>query len=107
MSINKTIVFVKNMSKAYKFTTYIVKLEGCPGSTCRACMTLTFDLPKLNLQMGHLPMMENNCVKLFCNPSTIVEVLEWTNLDTCTHIHQTVVVTTSGLDKNNKSFSVY
>ena len=34
----------------------------------------------------------NNCVKLFWNQSTNVEVMVHTNLDGCTHIHQTVVV---------------
>ena len=46
--------------------------------------------------------MDNNCVKSFCNPSTIVEVTVQTNLDGHTnaqthghtHIYRTVVVTT-------------
>ena len=127
------------------------KLDDCPGTTCRAHVSLTFDLgptwtnvsngtsthdgeqlckfilksiqnyrsygPGKNLtfkcdldlgptdtwmfQMAHLHLTENICVKLFWNPSTIVEVMVWTNSDRCTHerrqwthIHKTVIVTT-------------
>ena len=58
--------------------------------------------------MAHPHMTENNCVKLFFNPSTIAEVMVRTNSDRrCAHIHQTVVVTTvsfdaSRLDKKSK-----
>ena len=34
----------------------------------------------LDLQMAHLHMMENNCVKLFWNWSTIVQVRKWTKI---------------------------
>ena len=50
--------------------TNIIKLEGCPGTTCGASTTLTFDLPIWSLQMANLPMMENNCANLHWNPST-------------------------------------
>ena len=30
-----------------------IKLEVCPGTAGRASVTLTFDLPQLNLQMAH------------------------------------------------------
>ena len=64
-------------------------------------MTLTLGLPERMFSMAHLHMMENNFVKLFWNPSTIVEVMVQTNLDgqthTCayerTYIHQAVIVT--------------
>ena len=55
-------------------------------------VTLTLGLPEQIFQMAHLHEMENSGVKFFCNPSTIVEVMAWTNSDT--HLHQTVVVTT-------------
>ena len=38
----------------------LMKLEGCPGTTHRACKTLTFDLPTT-----HLLMMENNGANLY------------------------------------------
>ena len=44
-------------------------------------------LPEQMFQMTHLHMMKNNCVKLFQNPSTIVEVLVRTNLDAHTDVH--------------------
>ena len=37
----------------------IIELEGCP-ETCRAPMTLTFEVPEWNPQMALLPVEENN-----------------------------------------------
>ena len=48
-------------------------------------MTLTFDLPKCNLQMAHLPIKEKNYAKLFRNPPINIEVIVWTNQNRCTH----------------------
>ena len=49
-------------------------------------MTLTLGLSEWMFQMAHLHMMENNRVKLFWNPSTIVEIMVQTHLtDRQTH----------------------
>ena len=69
------------------------QLEGCPG-TCRACVTLT--LYEQVFKTAHLQVMEDNCIKLLRNSSTIVEVMVWTNRDGRKHsrMDQTVLVTT-------------
>ena len=43
----------------------ILRLEGCPGTTCRARMTLTLGLPEHMFQIAHLFMMENSCANLY------------------------------------------
>ena len=45
-------------------------------------VTLTLGLPEQMFQMAHLHVMVNNCVKLFSNPSTNVDVMIKTNSDT-------------------------
>ena len=42
-------------------------IDGCPGKTRRARVTLTFDLPEWNLQLAHLLIKENSCATLFLN----------------------------------------
>ena len=51
-----------------------IRLDGCPGTTCRACMSLTVGLSKQKSQMAHLLMMENTHANLYWNPSKIVGV---------------------------------
>ena len=68
---------------------YTVKKPRDPTGMC---------LPEQMFQKAYLHVMENNCVKLLRNPSTIVEgveVMVQTNLDgrADTHIRQTVNVT--------------
>ena len=53
---------------------------------------LTLGLPDRMFQMVHLHMIEKNCIKLFRNSSSIVEVMVWKYLDgghthTWTHAH--------------------
>ena len=42
-------------------------MEGCSGTTCQACVTLTFDLPEWKFQMVLLLIKMNNHAKLFWN----------------------------------------
>ena len=70
-------------------------------------MTLTLSLPEQMFQMANLHMMENNnyCVKLFLNPSIIVEVIYGPDRQmqvqtpNC-HPDNYVLLTPSRLDKN-------
>ena len=63
---------------------------------------VTFNLPDQMFQMAFLLLKENNCAKLFWNPSTNVQVMAWTKPDGrmhaqhCTHacIYTTEVVKT-------------
>ena len=49
-------------------------------------LSVTLGLPEGIFQMALLHVMENNCVKLFSNPSTIVEVMaERIRTDARTH----------------------
>ena len=61
----------------------MVQTKNLPSS-----VTLTLGLPEQMFKMAHLHMMDNNCVKSFWNPSTIVEVIVRTNLDAHTHWRQ-------------------
>ena len=65
------------------------KLESCPGKTRLAHITLTLGLPEQMFQMAHLHMTGSHGVKLFFNPSKIVQVTVWTNSDrqTDTQMH--------------------
>ena len=42
-------------------------LEGCPGTICRARMTLNFDFPEWKFQLALLLIKENSNAKLFLN----------------------------------------
>ena len=61
------------------------KLDGCPGTTCQARMTLkltlTFGLPEQmsQIHVAYLHMMEKDFANLYGNPSKIVLVMVWTN----------------------------
>ena len=54
--------------------------------------------PNENFKRAHLLMRENNCSKLFLNPSTNIKVMVWTNLhektNTWMNIHQNATVMT-------------
>ena len=52
----------------------MTELDGCPGTTCRARVTLTLGIPEQMFQTAHLLMMENNCANLNWNPSKLVGV---------------------------------
>ena len=41
-----------------------VKLEGCPKTTCRACVTLTFNLPKGKFQMAFYTHLEEQLCQI-------------------------------------------
>ena len=64
-----------------------------PAKILPSSVTLTLDLPEGMFQMAHLHVMENNCVKLAWNQSTIIEVMVQTYLDGRMHIHRTDIVT--------------
>ena len=51
-------------------------------------MTLTFDLPKQNLEMKYLPIKEKNSAKLFWNSSINIEIMVWTGGHTHEHMHE-------------------
>ena len=72
-----------------KFAGIMVRTKIWPSS-----VTLTLCLPEQMFQMAHLHIMVNNCVKLFWNPSTIIEVMVLTFSGTHTHIDWTVIETT-------------
>ena len=70
--------------------------------TWPSSVTLTFNLPEQMFQIALLLPRENNCVQLFWNPSTNVQVMARTNpergmhiqcMHKRTHIHRTEVVT--------------
>ena len=76
-----TTYLTKFHCRSYCMDILSVELEGCPRTTCRVLVTLNFDLPKCMFQMAHLHVMEDNCVKIFWNPTTIVNAMVRTNSD--------------------------
>ena len=69
--------------------------------------SVTLTLLERMLQIAHLHVIENNCAKLFCNPSTTAQVMVRKNSDRHMHAHtpnchcdNCVLLTESGLYKN-------
>ena len=58
-----------------------MKLEGCPGTACQVCMTLTLTLgqPEPMFQMAH-SLMKNNCANLYRTRFKIEGVKVWTKI---------------------------